>query len=149
MDGRVPLDPSWARWRERYLTARTHLPPELIYQLSSDTLTNFLDGTLESGKWTDASVAFGGVSRVEDVPQAIARIVNQYIAEHIALHDRPASDLTIACAEPLRPWGITFHNDRAVVIEERPEKADLLQVQFEAAWSRKQNGKARALSTSG
>lgn len=143
-DGRVPLDQRWERWRERYLSARAKLPSELIYQLSSDTLTNFLDGTLESGKWTDASVTFGGVDRVEDLPTALARIVNQYIAEHIALHDRPASDLTVACAEPLRPWGIAFRNDRAVVVSERPEKADLLREQFEAAWSRKQNSARRS-----
>ena len=145
MDGRVPQDPDWARWREQYLSNRALLPSELIYQLASDTLTNFLEGTLESGKWTDASVTFGGVERVQDLPGAIARIVNQYIAEHIALHDRPASDLTIACAKPLRPWGISFQDDRAVVMAEPPEKADLLQVQFDAAWNRKQNGKARAV----
>ena len=144
-DGRIPLDPHWNRWRERYLTTRAKLPPELIYQLSSDTLTNFLDGTLESGKWTDASVTFGGVDRVEDLPSAIARIVNQYIAEHIALHDRPASELTVACAAPLKPWGITFRDDRAVVTEEPPEKADLLRQQFEAAVARKQNGASRSV----
>ena len=144
-DGRIPLDPHWNRWRERYLTTRAKLPPELIYQLSSDTLTNFLDGTLESGKWTDASVTFGGVDRVEDLPSAIARIVNQYIAEHIALHDRPASELTVACAAPLKPWGITFREDRAVVTEEPPEKADLLRQQFEAAVARKQNGASRSV----
>ena len=142
VDGRVPTAPDWDEWRERYLTSRSKLPAELIYQLASDTLTNFLDGTLESGKWTDAVVTFGGVDRAEDVPTAIARIVNQYIAEHIALHDRPASDLTVCCADPLRPWGITFQNDRAVVNEAPPEKAALLKRQFEAARSRKRNGKA-------
>ena len=145
VNGRVPRGRTWLQWRARYLNNRAHLPPELIYQLSSDTLTNFLDGTLESGKWTDASVTFGGVRRVEDVPHALARIVNQYIAEHIALHDRPASELTVACAGPLRPWGISFQNDRAVVVEDRPEKAELLRIQFEAAWNRKQNGKAHAV----
>ena len=144
-DGRIPLDPHWNRWRERYLSTRAKLPPELIYQLSSDTLTNFLDGTLESGKWTDASVTFGGVDRVEDLPSAIARIVNQYIAEHVALHDRPASELTVACAAPLKPWGITFQDDRAVVTEEPPEKVDLLRQQFDAAVARRQNGAARSV----
>ncbi|MEO1336104.1 MAG: hypothetical protein AAFV29_10695, partial [Myxococcota bacterium] len=145
VNGKIPFDAAWSQWRERYLTTRAKLPPELIYQLASDTLTNFLDGTLESGKWTDASVTFGGVRRVEDLPGAIARIVNQYIAEHIALHDRPASDLTVACADPLRPWGIEFHNDRAVVTSERPEKVDLLQQQFNAAMNRvRKSGRLRA-----
>lgn len=137
VEGRIPTDPAWHDWRRRYLELRGHLPEELVYQLASDTLTNFLDGTLESGKWTDASVFFGGVTQPADVPKAIARIVNQYIAEHVALHDRPASELTVACAETLRPWGIGFVNDRATVQSDAPEKAELLRAQFEAAWSRK------------
>lgn len=137
IEGRIPKGERWFDWRTTYIEARALLPPELIYQLSSDTLTNFLDGTLESGKWTDASVFFGGVTRSSDVPSAIARIVNQYIAEHVALHDRPASDLTVACAETLAPWGIGFEDDRAVVLPRGPEKADLLAAQFQAAWSRK------------
>lgn len=145
LDGRVPVDEQWTHWRKRYLNSRARLPSELIYQLASDTLTNFLDGTLESGKWTDASVTFGGVTRAEDVPAALARIVNQYIAEHIALHDRPVSELTVACAQPLRPWGIAFERDRAVVVTDQPEKAELLRNQFEAAWRRKQNSNTRAV----
>ena len=133
--GHIP--DAWAARRVRYLAARAKLPPELIYQLSSDTLTNFLDGTLESGKWTDATVFFGGVTESTDVPQAIARIVNQYIAEHVALHDRPVSELTVACAPTLAPWGIGFEDDRAVVLTEAPEKAELLRTQFEAAMARK------------
>jgi hypothetical protein len=135
--GQIPDGPTWLAWRARYLAARAKLPPELIYQLSSDTLTNFLDGTLESGKWTDATVFFGGVTASADVPQAIARIVNQYIAEHVALHDRPVSELTVACAPTLAPWGIGFEHDRAVVLTEAPEKAELLHRQFEAAMARK------------
>jgi hypothetical protein len=135
--GEIPQGQQWEDWRARYIEARRHLPAELIYQLASDTLTNFLQGTLESGKWTDASVMFGGVTDARDIPPAIARIVNQYIAEHIALHDGPPGDLTLACADTLRPWGITFENDRAVVMPEGPEKTDALRVQFEAAWARK------------
>lgn len=137
MVGHIPSGEAWSSWRRRYLEARARLPQELIYQLASDTLTNFLDGTLESGKWTDATVFFGGVSDAKDVPQAIARIVNQYIAEHVALHDRPASDLTVACAPTLAPWGIGFENDRAVVLTQAPEKSELLRSQFEAAMARK------------
>ena len=137
IDGRVPEGEAWEAWRARYLELRSHLPDELIYQLASDTLTNFLDGTLESGKWTDATVFFGGVTRVDDVPAAIARIVNQYIAEHVALHDRPASELTVACAPTLAPWGIGFEDDRAVVVSEHPEKVELLRAQFDAAMARK------------
>ncbi len=135
--GNIPDSNEWFHWRSRYLDLRARLPAELIYQLSSDTLTNFLDGTLESGKWTDASVFFGGVSDPTQIPAHLARIVNQYIAEHVALHDRPAKELTIACAEPLRPWGIGFKNDRAVVLEKAPEKADRLKAQFDAAWAQK------------
>lgn len=135
--GNIPESKEWKEWRSRYLDLRAKLPPELIYQLSSDTLTNFLDGTLESGKWTDASVFFGGVTDPTDIPSALARIVNQYIAEHVALHDRPAKELTVACAEPLRPWGIGFENDRAVVVSKKPEKADRLKAQFDAAWAQK------------
>jgi hypothetical protein len=135
--GDIPVGAEWEGWRSRYISARQHLPNELVYQLASDTLTNFLGGTLESGKWTDASVMFGGVTDARDIPPAIARIVNQYIAEHIALHDGAIDDLTVACAETLRPWGITFENDRAVVLPERPEKTDALRRQFEAAWARK------------
>jgi hypothetical protein len=135
--GDIPMGGEWASWRQRYIEARRSLPPELVYQLASDTLTNFLQGTLESGKWTDASVMFGGVTDARDIPPAIARIVNQYIAEHIALHDGPAVDLTLACADTLRPWGIGFENDRAVVLPEGPEKTNALRLQFEAAWARK------------
>lgn len=135
--GNIPESKEWKAWRSRYLNLRAKLPPELIYQLSSDTLTNFLDGTLESGKWTDASVFFGGVTDPSEIPLALARIVNQYIAEHVALHDRPAKELTVACAEPLRPWGIGFENDRAVVLSKQPEKADRLKAQFDAAWAQK------------
>lgn len=135
--GDIPVGPAWEDWRARYIDARKHLPEELVYQLASDTLTNFLQGTLESGKWTDASVMFGGVTDVRDIPRAIALIVNQYIAEHVALHDGPPGDLTLACAETLRPWGIGFENDRAVVIPEGPEKTDALEAQFTAAWARK------------
>ena len=137
LNGHIPEGEPWDSWRARYLEARAKLPSELIYQLSSDTLTNFLDGTLESGKWTDASVFFGGVSQSTDVPEAIARIVNQYIAEHVALHDRPANELTVACAPTLEPWGIGFENDRAVVLTQSPEKAELLREQFDAAMARK------------
>lgn len=135
--GNIPVGERWEDWRARYIEARHRLPSELVYQLASDTLTNFLGGTLESGKWTDASVMFGGVTDARDIPPAIARIVNQYIAEHIALHDGVTDDLTGACAATLRPWGIGFENERAVVIPEGPEKTDALQVQFEAAWARK------------
>lgn len=137
INGDIPTSEPWRSWRRRYLDARTKLPRELIYQLASDTLTNFLDGTLESGKWTDATVFFGGVRDARDVPEAIARIVNQYIAEHVALHDRPASDLTVACAATLAPWGIGFEKDRAVVLTQVPEKSELLREQFEAAMARK------------
>lgn len=137
MKGDIPLTQDWLAWRKEYLAARQHLPAELVYQLASDTLTNFHEATLESGKWTDATVMFGGVTSVEDLPRAIARIVNQYIAEHVALHDRPAQELTVACAAQLRPWGIGFESDRAVALPEPPEKAAALKVQFEAAWARK------------
>lgn len=137
IDGHIPEGEAWSAWRGRYLELRAHLPAELIYQLASDTLTNFLEGTLESGKWTDATVMFGGVTRVDDVPAAIARIVNQYVVEHVALHDRPASELTVACAPTLAPWGIGFEDDRAVVLAERPEKVEMLRAQFDAAMARK------------
>lgn len=136
LDGRIPEGPAWEDWRARFLEARACLPRELVYQLSSDTLTNFLDGTLESGKWTDASVAFHGVRDPRALPDAIARIVNQYVAEHVALHDRPAQEIAAACADTLRPWGITFEGERAVVESRSPEKAALLREQFEAAWAR-------------
>lgn len=136
LDGRVPVGEAWEDWRARYLKHRALLPEELIYQLSSDTLTNFFDGTLESGKWTDASVAFHGVRDVSALPVAIARIVNQYIAEHVALHDRPAEEIAEACAEPLRPWGVVFEDGRAVVSSPLPEKLPALTEQLEAAMAR-------------
>ena len=136
LDGVVPSGAAWEAWRARYLEARACLPEELVYQLSSDTLTNFLDGTLESGKWTDASVAFHGVEDPSELPDAIARIVNQYVAEHVALHDRPAEEIAEACAETLRPWGIAFEAGRAVVASRSPEKASLLTDQFAAAKAR-------------
>lgn len=136
LDGLIPASQEWVAWRAEYLSARARLPEELIYQLSSDTLTNFLDGTLESGKWTDASVAFHGVRSPDFLPDAIARIVNQYVAEHVALHDRPADEIEAACSATLLPWGITFAGARAVVASRAPEKAALLREQFEAAWAR-------------
>ncbi len=140
LDGTQPVGEAWEDWRRRFLEARSRLPPELIYQLSSDTLTNFLEGTLESGKWTDASVAFHGVKDPRDVPASIARIVNQYIAEHVALHDRPAEELAAACAGPLAPWGVDFDDGRAVVGRRRPERARALEEQLQAAWARRGSG---------
>jgi len=137
VEGHIPDGPRWTDWRLAFLEGRKSLPRELVYQLSSDTLTNFLDGTLESGKWTDASVFFGGVTRPDDVPHHIARIVNQYIAEHVALHDRPAAELVAATRDALRPWGIDFVEQRAIVSSRRPEKLDKLEDQFNAAWARK------------
>jgi len=135
-NGVVPASPEWVKWRADYLESRAHLPPELQYQLSSDTLTNFLEGTLESGKWTDASVQFGGVTRVEDVPVNVARIVNQYVAEHVALHDRPAEELIEACAAPLLRWGIGFIGGQAQVVSLSPEKQRQLEEQFASAQAR-------------
>lgn len=136
LDGNIPSTMAWTAWRETYLERRSRLPEELIYQLSSDTLTNFLDGTLESGKWTDASVAFHGVRSPEDLPAAIARIVNQYVAEHVALHDRPAREIADACADTLRPWGIAFEGDRAIVLSTKPPKAAALTQQLQSALQR-------------
>lgn len=128
--GAIPSEREWSKWRSRYHEARAHLVPELRYQLSSDTLTNFLDGTLESGKWTDACVFFGGVERAQDVPAYVAGIVNQYLAELVALHDRPVQELIDACGEALARWGIGFSKGRAVVIDLTPEKRELLDEQF-------------------
>lgn len=139
--GTVPESPTWHSWRSRYLDLRQKLPAELVYQLSSDTLTNFFHGTLESGKWTDASVFFGGVTDASQVPAAIAQIVNQYVAEHIALHDRPAEELTDAVAESLEPWGIGFENGRAIALPGGPKKAEAIRSQFEGAMARKLRSK--------
>lgn len=138
LDGIIPDSPAFKEWRRNYLESRAGLPEELIYQLSSDTLTNFLAGTLESGKWTDASVYFGQVDSPEAIPPALARIVNQYIAEHIALHDRPAAELVSAVAGTLEPWGVGFESGRAVPLAGAPEKSPLIREQFEAARTRKQ-----------
>lgn len=137
LDGHTPDTDEWRAWRAAYLALRAQLPEELVYQLSSDTLTNFLEGTLESGKWTDATVLFGGVKDVAEIPQSLARIVNQYLAEHVALHDRPATELVSAVQQPLEPWGVGFDSGRAVPLPEGPKKLDELRRQFELAWSRK------------
>lgn len=141
LDGVIPDSQAFKHWRKNYLESRAKLPEELIYQLSSDTLTNFLAGTLESGKWTDASVYFGQVDSPEAIPPALARIVNQYIAEHIALHDRPAAELVNAVASTLEPWGVGFESGRAVPIVGSPQKSPLIREQFEAARTRKQSAK--------
>ncbi len=141
LSGFVPTGTVWSSWRRRYLEARQRLPEELIYQLSSDTLTNFLDGTMESGKWTDASIFFGGVSDPKEVPSALSQIVNQYLAEHIALHDRPAEELMDAVAEPLAPWGVGFERGRAICLPGEAEKKDEIDAQFAAAWARKLKNK--------
>ena len=137
LDGFIPTSSEWDEWRRRYLDSRHKLPEELIYQLSSDTLTNFLDGTMNSGKWTDASIVFGGVSAPEEVPFALARIVNQYIAEHIALHDRPAKELAEAVEQVLEPWGVGFDSGRAVMLTSTPKNVDEIKHQFDAAWARR------------
>ena len=141
LGGFVPTGSPWSKWRNRYLEARKRLPPELIYQLSSDTLTNFLDGTMESGKWTDASILFGGVCDPSAVPNSLCQIVNQYMAEHIALHDRPAEELMDAVAEPLAPWGVGFERGRAVRLPGEAEKMTEISDQFAAAWARKLKNK--------
>jgi hypothetical protein len=137
LDGVVPEDDDWLAWRKQYLDARQQLPPELIYQLSSDTVTNFFEGTLESGKWTDAVILFGGVTDAAEIPKALAEIVNQYIAEHIALHDRPSREMTSIIAEALEPWGVGFRKNRAVALPGPPKKFREIQAQFEVAWARK------------
>ncbi|MGF1508876.1 MAG: hypothetical protein ACFB9M_05155 [Myxococcota bacterium] len=137
LEGRGPEGQAWQTWRRTYLEARTALPEALQYQLSSDTLTNFLEGTLESGKWTDASVFFGGITRVEDVPDHVASIINQYLAEHRELHDRPTDELIRASAGPLEPWGIGFVEGRARVVNRQPPRQASLEAQFRAAWQRK------------
>ena len=91
---------------------------------------------LESGKWVDASVQFSGVTEPGQLPEALARIVNQYIAEHAALHDRPAREIIEACAEQLAPWGVLFEANQAVVSKSPASKAYRLKQQFVAAWSR-------------
>ena len=139
--GNIPETPQWLEWRASYLAKRELLPEELLYQLSSDTLTNFFYGTLESGKWTDASVFFGGVSDFHAIPGAIAQIVNQYVAEHVALHDRPAAELTNAVADPLEPWGIGFTAGRAHALPGEPKKIEEIRAQFDAAWARKMRTK--------
>lgn len=144
LDGFIPTTDDWADWRRNYLEFRLRLPSELIYQLASDTLTNFLDGTLEAGKWTDASILFGGVTAAEQIPGALAKIVNQYIAEHIALHDRPAQELMDAVAEPLEPWGVGFKRGRAVALPGEIQKSEQIHAQFDAAWARKTGQKPKA-----
>lgn len=140
--GETPETEQWSSWREKYLSLRQRLPSELVYQLSSDTLTNFLEGTLESGKWTDALIFFGGVTEASDIPQGLARIVNQYLAEHVALHDRPARELVEAVEEPLQPWGVGFCSSGAIPLPEGPRKIAEIRAQFEAAWARKMKSKA-------
>ncbi|MCC7385610.1 MAG: hypothetical protein IT384_27425 [Deltaproteobacteria bacterium] len=140
LDGNTPDTPEWEHWRTQYLALRQQLRAELVYQLSSDTLTNFLEGTLESGKWTDASIIFGGVTEAEEIPRALAQIVNQYIAEHVALHDRPAQELMRAVEIPLQPWGVGFSSGRAIPLPEGPKKIEEIRAQFEVAWARR--GKA-------
>jgi hypothetical protein len=137
LEGFIPSSPEWSSWRRQYLDERQRLPAELIYQLSSDTLTNFLHGTLEAGKWTDASVLFSGIASAEEVPAALAKIVNQYIAEHIALHDRPAEELMDAVTEPLAPWGVGFERGRAVAIGGAVAKREEIEAQVAAALARK------------
>lgn len=137
LGGLIPESDEFADWRYEYLNRRQNLPSELIYQLSSDTLTNFLDGTMQSGKWTDASIMFGGVKSADEIPAALAKIVNQYIAEHVALHDRPAEELLEAVEKPLRPWGVEFSAGRAVAMSSSAvaNRAEL-QNQFDIAWQR-------------
>lgn len=135
--GRIPQSPSWRAWRARYLSLRADLVPELVYQLSSDTLTNFGEGTMESGKWTEACVFFGRVPSPEHIPEALCRTVNQYIAENIALHDLPADTLIEACRAHLEPWGISFKGGLAYVFSARPARARTMLRQFEAATLRR------------
>ncbi|MBI4817705.1 MAG: hypothetical protein HY791_15695 [Deltaproteobacteria bacterium] len=141
LDGRIPEDDAWLGWRARYLDRRRSLPEELVYQLHSDTLTNFLDGTLESGKWVDASILFGGVKAVEEIPAALARIVNQYVAEHVALHNEPAEDLLRVWRHTLEPWGIGFSGGRAIALPGTPARIGELRDQFDLSWARKQKPK--------
>lgn len=136
-DGYIPTDPRWPTWRRAYLKLRQNLPEELIYQLASDTRTNFGPATLESGKWTEAVVAFGDVDTPEQVPSALARTVNQYLAEHVALHDQPRAPLIEAWTHCLAPWGIAFEDGRAFAHSDRPARFSRIQAQFESALHRK------------
>ena len=45
---------------------------------SSDTLTDFLEGTLESGHWTAATVLFGRAVPLPDGPRKLDELRRQF-----------------------------------------------------------------------
>ncbi len=128
-------DAAYLAWLKEYQAARKGLPLELKYQLMTDTLTNFCAGTMASGKWVDSVVAFSGVKTLEELPAAIAKVVNQYMAEFIDLQGEPAEHF-IATVKPLLvDYGIVFDKKSSFFAAsgKKPKRAEEMAAQLAAA----------------
>lgn len=133
--GTSPTTPDWRSWAERFRDLQTALPNALRYQLYSDTMTNFLEGTMRSGKWTDTVVRAGLVRSRDDLISGVCAIANQYLAEYDALHGRPIRELIERWQSALKPWGIRFADDRAEPAPGRCEREDA----WDQQWARAQD----------
>ncbi len=128
-------DAAYLAWLKEYQEARSGLPEELKYQLMTDTLTNFCPGTMASGKWVDSVVAFSGVKTMEELPAAIAKVVNQYMAEFIDLQCEPAERFITTVKPLVADFGIIFDKKRSLFAAsgKEPKRAKEMAIQLERA----------------
>lgn len=133
--GEAPHCVEYGLWQKHFLDFRKQLTPELQYQLRTDKTTNFLTGTMSSGKWMNILVAQGDVESPQDFPLALSNLLNRYSNEFVKLEDRPISEIIdLWEANGIKDFGIYFDRDElAVPASPTPEKADLMISQFESA----------------
>jgi len=130
-------DPSYLAWLDRYHQHRAGLPDDLKYQLYTDTLTNFLPGTMHSGKWVDAVVQFSNVRKLDGVPPALAKVVNQYLAEFVDLHRGSPKLFVRVVKKSLAKFGVVFRDGRFCDDEVPEHEVELVRHQFDTAWDRR------------
>lgn len=128
-------DEEYLAWLKEYQAARQNLPEDLKYQLMTDTLTNFCNGTMTSGKWVDSTVAFSGVKTMAELPAAIAKVVNQYMAEFIDLQVESAQEFIKVITPLVADFGIIFDSEKQIFAAsgKDPVKAELMAKQLEAS----------------
>jgi hypothetical protein len=138
--GEAPRGHRFEQWQARYRAAVDGLPGEvgdaLRYQLATDTLTNFCEGTMSSGKWFDAVVRFEGARTRAEAIAGVARIVRQYQAEWTILHGRPLEEMNATVGPVLARYGIGFDEQGLAELRtDSPELRRAIDTQIERAFA--------------
>lgn len=136
-------DAAYLAWLDEYRAARAGLPEDLKYQLMTDTLTNFCTGTMTSGKWVDSTVAFSGVKTMEELPAAIAKVVNQYMAEFIDLQGESAQSFVKVVKPLVADFGIDYDKASGIFAAsgKKPKNYALMAQQLEISLAKQASKK--------